>query len=130
MPLILCFAAPIAIVVASITHRTHSSMNKGIQTFVAALLAAVCVSGCPQFSPDGRTPVVINPKMRASTQELCYSDYALLHSGITHGPLWSAEHLTAQNVDAAKDRRTTHAPIAFSSRSVCRRAKARSSPTI
>ncbi len=108
----LYFAAPIAIVVASITHRTHSSMSKGIKTFVAALLAAVCVSasasGCPQFSPDGRAPVVTNPKMRASTQELCYSDYALLHSGVTHGPLWSAEHLTAQSVDAAKDNTRTN----------------------
>jgi endonuclease G, mitochondrial len=88
------------------------SMRKVIKTLVVTLLAAVCVqasaSGCPQFSPGGEAPVVTNPKMRAATQALCYSDYALLHSGVTRGPLWSAEHLTAQGIEAAKDNTRTN----------------------
>jgi endonuclease G len=66
-------------------------------------LADAHASGCTQFSPDGRPPIVTNAKMRVSTQELCYSDFAVLHSGITHGPLWSAEHLTARHIDEARD---------------------------
>jgi endonuclease G, mitochondrial len=87
-------------------------MQGSIKAFVATLLSAICVSafasGCPQFSPGGLAPVVTNPKMRAATQELCYSDYALLHSGVTHGPLWSAEHLTAQSIEAARDNTRTN----------------------
>ncbi|KND59309.1 DNA/RNA endonuclease G, NUC1 [Candidatus Burkholderia verschuerenii] len=87
-------------------------MQKRIKALVVTLLAATCVSAwasdCPQFSPNGRAPVVTNPKMRADTQQLCYSDYALLHSGVTHGPLWSAEHLTAQSVEDAKDNTRTN----------------------
>jgi endonuclease G, mitochondrial len=92
---------------ANFKHWIFSSMKIGIKACVATLLAAVCVSAwasdCPQFSPNGRAPVVTNSKMRTATQTLCYSDYALLHSGVTHGPLWSAEHLTAQGIEDAKD---------------------------
>ncbi|WP_250510258.1 DNA/RNA non-specific endonuclease [Caballeronia sp. GACF4] len=87
-------------------------MQVRIKAFVAALLGAASVaavaSDCPQFSPGGRAPVVVNQKMRASTQEICYTDFALLHSGVTHGPLWSAEHLTAQSVDDAKNNTRTN----------------------
>lgn len=79
---------------------------------LAAALGLVCISAaasdCPQFSPGGREPVVVNAKMRAATQEVCYTDFALLHSGITHGPLWSAEHLTAQGIDQAKNNTRTN----------------------
>jgi endonuclease G, mitochondrial len=87
-------------------------MHSGIKAFIATLFATVCVSAtasdCPQFSPNGRAPIVTNTKMRAATQEICYSDFTLLHSGITHGPLWSAEHLTAQGVEDAKDNTRTN----------------------
>ncbi|WP_250514709.1 DNA/RNA non-specific endonuclease [Caballeronia sp. INDeC2] len=83
-----------------------------IKAFAAALLAFVCVdvsaSDCPQFSPNGRAPIVVNSKMRAATQEVCYTDFALLHSGVTKGPLWSAEHLTANSVDEAKNNTRTN----------------------
>ncbi|MDR5838289.1 DNA/RNA non-specific endonuclease [Caballeronia sp. LZ034LL] len=79
---------------------------------LAAALGLVCISAaasdCPQFSPGGREPVVVNAKMRAATQEVCYTDFALLHSGVTHGPLWSAEHLTAQGIDQAKNNTRTN----------------------
>jgi endonuclease G len=85
--------------------------------FLASLLAALsatvslnalAASDCPQFSPGGRAPIVANAKMRASTQQLCYSDFAVLHSGVTHGPLWSAEHLTAEHMDDARDNTRTN----------------------
>lgn len=80
--------------------------------FLAALGCTLSLTAlaadCPQFSPDGRAPIVVNAKMRASTQQLCYSDFAVLHSGVTHGPLWSAEHLTAQHIDDARDNARTN----------------------
>jgi endonuclease G, mitochondrial len=94
----------------------QNTMYSGSKLLIAALLAAACAtasidaaaSDCPQFSPNGRAPVVTNTKMRAETQEICYSDFTLLHSGVTHGPLWSAEYLTAQAVEDAKDNTRTN----------------------
>jgi len=71
-------------------------------------LNVLAASDCPQFSPGGRAPIVANALMRASTQQLCYSDFAVLHSGVTHGPLWSAEHLTAEHLDDARDNTRTN----------------------
>ncbi|SOE93494.1 endonuclease G [Burkholderia sp. D7] len=71
-------------------------------------LNVLAASDCPQFSPGGRAPIVANAKMRVSTQQLCYSDFAVLHSGVTHGPLWSAEHLTAEHLDDARDNTRTN----------------------
>jgi endonuclease G, mitochondrial len=74
----------------------------------ASLLLAVasqCFAGdaCTGFSPNGRPPVLTNTRMAVRTQSLCYSDFAVLHSGVTHGPLWSAEHLTRAHVLLAED---------------------------
>ncbi|UEM24383.1 DNA/RNA non-specific endonuclease (plasmid) [Skermanella mucosa] len=56
---------------------------------------------CSQFFPHGSTPDLINPKLRPKTRALCYSSFAVLHSGITRTPLWAAEHLTRKGLDAA-----------------------------
>ncbi|WP_162825894.1 DNA/RNA non-specific endonuclease, partial [Escherichia coli] len=44
---------------------------------------------------------VTNPKLAAQTRELCNPGYAVLHSGITRTPLWSAEHLTQPRIRAS-----------------------------
>lgn len=69
---------------------------------LAAGLASASVGECPAFYVDGRLPEIRNSKMAAATTELCYGVFGVMHSGITRTPLWSAEHLTAENVDAAK----------------------------
>jgi len=71
----------------------------------AALLASSLASAgeCPAHYVDGRLPETRNPKMTTATTELCYGVFGVMHSGITRTPLWSAEHLTAQNIDAAKN---------------------------
>ena len=47
-------------------------------------------------------PVLVNPKLAALAQEICYDGYAVLHPGITRTPLWSAEHLTRARIKAAR----------------------------
>lgn len=70
--------------------------------FVVAAHASATPS-CTEFTPNAQWPVLTNPKMAPRTRMLCYSDFAVLHSGITHGPLWSAEHLTRDHIEAAQD---------------------------
>jgi endonuclease G len=75
----------------------------------AALLCGLFVSSlalagnCPSFYVDGRLPEIRNARMSTATTELCYGVFGVMHSGITRTPLWSAEHLTAENVEAAKN---------------------------
>ncbi|OFA00928.1 DNA/RNA non-specific endonuclease [Duganella phyllosphaerae] len=68
---------------------------------LAAGLAAA--SQCPAHYVDGRAPDILNPKMEAATTELCYGVFGVMHSGVTRTPLWSAEHLTVDNLADAKD---------------------------
>lgn len=72
--------------------------------FSLALLASASVladTACPQHFAAGQRPVVTSPKLQPRTQEVCFKAYAVLHSGLTHTPLYSAEHLTRQNVKSA-----------------------------
>ena len=67
-------------------------------SIVAILLnisvAVAATTSCPDHFANGQAPDNINQKMSAKTREVCYSGYALKHSGITRTPLYSAEHLT------------------------------------
>ena len=74
-----------------------------ILCLVAPCAALAAPTACPQFFPGGQPPLLVNPKLRPRTTPLCNDGYALLASGLTRGPLWSAEHLTAANVAAARD---------------------------
>jgi endonuclease G len=59
-----------------------------------ALSAIAGQTECPEHFVDGQTPDLINQKLSAMARDVCYSGYALKHSGITRTPLYAAEHLT------------------------------------
>ncbi|SFM46604.1 DNA/RNA non-specific endonuclease [Rugamonas rubra] len=80
------------------------------KTIAAALLACgllaaglAAAGDCPAHYVGGRLPEIHNQKMAAATTELCYGVFGVMHSGLTRTPLWSAEHLTADNLAAAQD---------------------------
>ena len=60
-------------------------------------------AACAQFSPGGQLPVLSNPRLGQRTTLLCNDAYAVLASGVTHGALWSAEHLTAASLAEARE---------------------------
>ncbi len=78
--------------------------------FLAAALALVAFGStparpqdaCPALFADGRVPVLTNPKLAARTVPLCFEAFAVLHSGVTRTPLYSAEHLTRASVADAR----------------------------
>jgi endonuclease G len=57
---------------------------------------------CPEHFSGGAAPQFINQKLAARTAALCFEAFAVMHSGISRTPIWSAEHLTANSVDNAK----------------------------
>lgn len=80
-------------------------MTKWLASLLLAVAAhaGAATPSCTAFTPNAQWPVLTNQKMAPKTRLLCYSDFAVLHSGITHGPLWSAEHLTRDHIEAAED---------------------------
>lgn len=57
---------------------------------------------CPEDFAGGQPPTLLNPRLDAGTRLLCFQAFALLHSAVTRTALWSAEHLTAERVEAAR----------------------------
>lgn len=80
------------------------------QSIAAAALACglfasslAFASACPNHYVGGKLPEIRNEKLASAARELCYGVFGVMHSGITRTPLWSAEHLTADNIEAAQD---------------------------
>lgn len=75
--------------------------------FVLALVACFLASAahanplCEASYANGIAPKILNEKMSAETQEICYQGYATNFSGVTRNPLWSAEHLTKDRIEQA-----------------------------
>jgi endonuclease G len=45
---------------------------------------------------------MLNQSLQRSTKELCNTAYAVMHSGVTRTPLWSADHLTREHIYQGK----------------------------
>ncbi|WP_068171281.1 DNA/RNA non-specific endonuclease [Neokomagataea thailandica] len=59
-------------------------------------------ASCTQFFAGGRPPVLLFGGMFHDGVVLCNDDYAVQVSPLTKGPLWSAEDLTEENVQIAR----------------------------
>ncbi len=79
--------------------RSLSILVLGLMSCAPAAMAA---TRCPATFAAGQPPALLAENLRPSTEEICYSAFALLHSGLTRTPLWSAEHLTASGVGRAR----------------------------
>lgn len=110
-----------------------SRLMRGLYLASAAALAAVLTGGLPldafarghralleDLLPNGAggaevnapcdenfyraaAPRLVLPQLQVKARELCSPGYAVMHSGVTRTPLWSAEHLTPARVtDAIK----------------------------
>ena len=51
----------------------------------------------------GRTaPILTRPALQNKAVGLCFEAFAVMHSGVSHTPLWSAEHLTRDSLQQAR----------------------------
>jgi endonuclease G len=69
---------------------------------VITSVAMAASTNCPEQYAGGQAPDLINQKLAVKTLEICYSEYGLLHSGVTRTPLYSAEHLTRDQLQQAR----------------------------
>ncbi len=64
--------------------------------------ASAQAARCDAVFAGGQPPVLLNRKLATRSHALCFGAYAVLASGVSRGPVWSAEHLTAAGVEAAR----------------------------
>ncbi|GGP27314.1 DNA/RNA non-specific endonuclease [Silvimonas amylolytica] len=77
-------------------------------TIAAVLLAATTLahaaaSQCPARFFNGDAPDLYNARLEHNTKALCFDAFAVLYSGVSLTPLWSAEHITRQSVQSARE---------------------------
>ena len=75
------------------------------------LVFVVCCAGaapvwaeeaqCDAFGANAQLPALTNARLAQGSTLLCNRGYAVLVSTVSHGPLWAAEHLRAQDMDVA-----------------------------
>ncbi|QCO00122.1 DNA/RNA non-specific endonuclease (plasmid) [Azospirillum argentinense] len=83
--------------------RTAAVLVLGVLAFAGVVPPAAAAStACPQHFVAGQAPDLTRQSLAAKTRPLCYDGYALLHSGISRTPLWTAEHLTMERLAAAR----------------------------
>ena len=69
-----------------------------ISSFLLSGTGIADQTGCPEHFVNGIAPDFINQKLTAKSREVCYTGFALKHSGVTRTPLYSAEHLTRERM--------------------------------
>ena len=84
------------------TDRKLMTLVPAFVLALAACTAAAAPTACPQHFQGGQAPVVLNPRLVAGSRALCFQAFAVLHSGTTRTPLYSAEHLTRDRIEAAR----------------------------
>ena len=57
---------------------------------------------CSQSFYGGVYPEFTNPRLSNNTQALCMDGFAVMYSGVSRTPLWSAEHLNRKRLQQAK----------------------------
>jgi endonuclease G len=74
-------------------YKTKKLLASAIGAVVISIYSLFDSDDCPQFFVAGQIPTLTSATAK-NTKKICYKDYAVLHSGVTKTPLWSAEHLT------------------------------------
>lgn len=59
---------------------------------------------CNGIYYENAAPDILNPNTKSQTKELCFSQYAVMHSGVTRSAYWSAEHLFGSKLKTKVER--------------------------
>lgn len=74
---------------------------------VTSAFAAQDFAECQQFFADGKIPVMPQAQ-KFRTRALCFSSFAVLHSGTSRTPVYVAEKLSRQSLSDAKGNKRTN----------------------
>ncbi len=82
--------------------KTIRTFLAGLAILFAASITFAAQTNCPEHFVGGQAPDLIYQKLAIKAREVCYSEYGLMHSGVTRTPLYAAEHLTRSRMQQAK----------------------------
>jgi endonuclease G len=97
------FAPALPLALALALGGCHRESTNPIPARAPIAVEAPRPQSCADHFVDGQAPRITNPKLGKETEALCFNVFSVLHSGVTRTPLWSAEHLQAQNIAAAQE---------------------------
>jgi endonuclease G len=76
------------------------------------IFALLCVTACASYAQDfsqcssqfyqQTSPKLVRSSLKSHTYRLCFSGFAVLYSGVSRTPLWSAELLSPERLKQAK----------------------------
>jgi endonuclease G len=96
-----CNTSPLT---TSTATPTGNAVGSSVPIAVPSKAAAARFSSCRQFFAGGQAPVV---PMAPLLRELCYDDFAVLHSGETRTPVFVAQRLNRQTIQDARGEQRT-----------------------
>lgn len=92
---------------ASRSGKRKTSLSFLALFLVFALLLPVSAgawqSECPQHYSGGKPPVIEKQGLEKKAREVCFEDFGVVHSGIARTPVWSAEHVTREGLNQARE---------------------------
>lgn len=91
----------------SVFKHRFNLKNDAVMFIIAAVLSissayADDFTQCSQSFYGGVYPEFSNTKLSNNTQALCMDGFAVMYSGVSRTPLWSAEYLTRKRLQQAK----------------------------
>ena len=88
--------------------KSKTNVKKSLITIAFTAIVGISsahadnLSQCSQSFYGGVYPEFTNPKLSNNTQALCMDGFAVMYSGVSRTPLWSAEHLDRKRLQQAK----------------------------
>ena len=93
-------------IIAPVKRRAHFKITTMMIAVIAmsalSMVHADDLSQCSESFYAGVYPEFSNTKLSNNTQALCFDGFAVMYSGVTRTPLWSAEYLTRERLTQAK----------------------------
>ena len=85
--------------------RVKNNLIMAVFTVLIGMSSAQAddLSQCSQSFYGGVYPEFTNPKLSNNTQALCMDGFAVMYSGVSRTPLWSAEYLDRKRLQQAKE---------------------------
>ena len=92
----------------SVFKHRFNLKNDAVMLIIATVLSissayADDFTQCSQSFYGGVYPEFSNTKLSNNTQALCMDGFAVMYSGVSRTPLWSAEYLTRKRLQQAKE---------------------------
>lgn len=77
-------------------------LSASILSFNMSIAQAASFQGCLNDFYAKTAPVFVNNQLEKNTQPMCFNGFAVMYSGVSKTPLWSAEYLTRTRIEQAE----------------------------